>query len=337
MSKKICIFSHKGGVSKTTTSYNLGWMLTEFGKRVLLVDSDSQCNLTNTVFGDEAFEQFSLEKPECNLKEYLSPAFDAKPVLIEAAELIPVKTNQNLFIIPGSFEISEYEVSLGVSFTLSETLTSLKNLPGSFNYLIEKTVEAHSIDYVIIDMNPSLSAINQALLVSSDYFIVPAAPDNFSAMAIRSLSKTLPKWEKWAKKARTAFSDAFYPLPTNTPKFIGTVVQKFNIRNGLPAKANQKLINGINDLVTSTFIPNIKESDMLLADDKYNFDSYCLTQLPDFQTLNAAYQSNGIPVYALTDGQLGQTGAVLNAYKEMRHKFYDIFSAFGKKVIELTS
>jgi chromosome partitioning protein len=337
MSKKICIFSHKGGVSKTTTSYHLAWMLTELGKRVLLVDSDSQCDLTNTVFGDEAFEQFYSEKPECNLKEHLSPAFDAKPVLIEAAELIPVKNNQSLFIIPGSFEISEYEVSLGVSFTLSETLMSLKNLPGSFNYLIEKTAEAHSVDYVIIDMNPSLSAINQALLISSDYFIVPAAPDNFSAMAIRSLSRTLPKWEKWTKKARTAFPDAFYPLPTNTPKFIGTVIQRFNIRNGLPTKANQTLIDGINDLVTSTFVPNMRESGMLLADDEYDFDNYCLAQIPDFQTLNAAYQSNGIPVYALTDGQLGQTGAVLNTYRKMRRKFYNIFSAFGEKVIELTS
>jgi len=118
MSKKICIFSHKGGVGKTTTSYNLGWMLTELGKKVLLVDSDSQCNLTNTVFGDEAYEQFYSDKPECNLKNYLSPAFDAKPALIDGAELIQVKNNQSLFIIPGSFEISEYEVSLGVSFTL---------------------------------------------------------------------------------------------------------------------------------------------------------------------------------------------------------------------------
>ncbi len=337
MSKKICIFSHKGGVGKTTTSYNLGWMLTELGKKVLLVDSDSQCNLTNTVFGDEAYEQFYSDKPECNLKNYLSPAFDAKPALIDGAELIQVKNNQSLFIIPGSFEISEYEVSLGVSFTLSETLMSLKNLLGSFNYLIEKTAEAHSADYVIIDMNPSLSAINQALLISSDYFIVPAAPDIFSTMAIRSLSRTLPKWEKWAKKARTAFSDASYPLPTNTPKFIGTVIQKFNIRNGHPIKASQALIDGINDLVTSTFVPNMKKSDMLLADDKYDFDNYCLAQIPDFQTLNAAYQSNGIPVYALTDRQLGHTGAILDNYKQMRQKFYAIFSDFGKKVIELTS
>ncbi|SLM30061.1 Cobyrinic acid ac-diamide synthase [Desulfamplus magnetovallimortis] len=337
MSSKIAIFSHKGGVSKTTTAYHLAWMLTEFDKKVLLVDSDSQCNLSKIALGEEGFDQFYLSKPDCNLKSYLSPAFKAQPVSIKAAELIPVKNNSNLFIIPGSFEITEYDVSLGVSFTLSETLTSLKNLPGSFNALIEKTVEAHAIDYVIIDMNPSLSAINQALLVSSDYFIVPAAPDNFSAMAVKSLSKTLPKWEQWAKKARVAFSDAFYPLPKNTPKFIGTVVQRYNIRDGKPTQANQKLIDELNQLITTLFVPEIKKIGMTLNDEQYDFENYCLSLLPDFQGLNPIYQKLGIPVYALTDEQIGQTGTVLKKYQTMRDDFYSKFSNFTKKVIELTS
>lgn len=44
--KIIALFNNKGGVSKTTTTYNLGWMLTELGNKVLMVDSDPQCNLT---------------------------------------------------------------------------------------------------------------------------------------------------------------------------------------------------------------------------------------------------------------------------------------------------
>ncbi|WP_201029053.1 ParA family protein [Cylindrospermopsis raciborskii] len=46
MVQKIALFNHKGGVSKTTTTFNLGWMLAEKGKRVILVDTDPQCNLT---------------------------------------------------------------------------------------------------------------------------------------------------------------------------------------------------------------------------------------------------------------------------------------------------
>lgn len=198
-------------------------------------------------------------------------------------------------------------------------------------------MKAHAIDYTIIDMNPSLSAINQALLVSSDYFIVPAAPDNFSAMAVKSLANTLPKWEQWAKKARIAFLDAFYPLPENTPKFIGTVVQRYNIRNGEPTRASQELIDTLNHLIATLFVPKIKKVGMTLKDEQYDFENYCLTLLPDFQGLNPVYQKLGIPVYALTDEQIGQTGTVLKRYQSMREDFYDKFSNFAKKVIELTS
>lgn len=49
--KSIAFFNHKGGVSKTTTTFNLGWMLATLGKKVVMVDLDAQCNLTGLVLG----------------------------------------------------------------------------------------------------------------------------------------------------------------------------------------------------------------------------------------------------------------------------------------------
>ena len=46
MAPIISLFNHKGGVSKTTTAFNLGWAMAESGKRILIVDGDPQCNLT---------------------------------------------------------------------------------------------------------------------------------------------------------------------------------------------------------------------------------------------------------------------------------------------------
>jgi chromosome partitioning protein len=268
-----------------------------------------------------------------NIKSYLSPAFDAKPSLIQAAECVKVKTNDKLFLLPGSFDLSEYEVSLGISFTVSAALGTLKNLPGSFNYLIQKTAEKYNAEYVIIDMNPSLSAINQVLLEGSNYFIVPAMPDYFSNMAINSLAKTVPRWEKWAITAREAFKDATYPFPEGTPKFLGTIIQRFNIRNGKATGANSDLINEINKTVTNNFVPALSNQGMMI-NSAYPED-YCLGLVPDFNTLNALYQKNGTPVFALSDAQLEHTGKVLTQYQGTRKEFGNLFRNIAEKIVKL--
>lgn len=49
MVKRIALFNHKAGVSKTTTAFHLGWKLAQMGHRVILVDADPQSSLTELV------------------------------------------------------------------------------------------------------------------------------------------------------------------------------------------------------------------------------------------------------------------------------------------------
>jgi|SRR5207302_877228 len=60
MAKIVCLFNHKGGVSKTTTAFNLGWMMALKGKRVLLADFDPQCNLTGMVLGFKGVDDLAV-------------------------------------------------------------------------------------------------------------------------------------------------------------------------------------------------------------------------------------------------------------------------------------
>jgi cellulose biosynthesis protein BcsQ len=108
----VSLFNHKGGVSKTTTAFNLGWMIARKGKRVLLVDSDPQCNLTGMVLGLEDLEStdsiqgFENGEP-LNIKEGLMPAFESRPTPIVAAKCIKVPKNNNLFLLPGHIGLAE--------------------------------------------------------------------------------------------------------------------------------------------------------------------------------------------------------------------------------------
>ena len=75
MPTTISLFNHKGGVSKTTTTFNLGWALADAGYKVLLVDLDSQCNLTGIILGyskiDEGLDRFYESRTNLTLKEAL--------------------------------------------------------------------------------------------------------------------------------------------------------------------------------------------------------------------------------------------------------------------------
>src|SRR5690349_4063080 len=133
------MFNHKGGVSKTTTAFNLGWMLARKGKRVVLVDADPQCNLTGVTLGLNAEwppEDVSQEETDPESVEYaehqdasqdfftanfdrtlygaLKPAFESEPRVMEAVDCIAVDGRPGLYLLPGHLRLGEYEVTLSV-------------------------------------------------------------------------------------------------------------------------------------------------------------------------------------------------------------------------------
>jgi cellulose biosynthesis protein BcsQ len=352
MAKRIALFNHKGGVSKTTTTFNLGWMLALKGKRVILVDADPQCNLTGLILGEEEFENFYNNSNNHHLKNSLAPAFEAQPKLIEAIDCQPIKdrtTNKNvegLFLLPGHLDLSEYEVTLGIAQELSSSLHTLKNLPGSFSYLFDKTAEKYKADYVLIDMNPSLSSINQNLLITSHYFLVPTSPDYFSMMALKSLTKILPRWALWAEKASNLpiLKDATYPFPQITPKLLGTVIQKYREYGKQPSKGFQKWIDNINKIVSNDFSSALTNKQMTFPKEHYEKilgkdHNYLLANFSDFNSLIALSQTHQTPIFALSDEQISQIspGQVLTNIKANRDKFENVFSKLADLVIELTN
>lgn len=344
MVQKIALFNHKGGVSKTTTTFNLGWMLATKGKKVIIVDADPQCNLTGMVLGFSTKEELEgLYEKKQNIKSGLAPAFESRPKLIEAVDCLPVEGCEGLFLLPGHVGFAEYEVTLGIAQELSGSIQALQNLPGSISYLLQKTADKFKADYILIDMSPSLSSINQNLLMTSDFFIIPTSPDFFSVMAIDSLATILPKWYAWAQKASgmRILQDADYPFPKVRPLLLGTIVQNYRIRNGNAAASFQNWIDAIKEAVSARLMPSLLNNSMLLDQRMYESQEIgsdlCLAKISDFNSLIAKSQKNQTPVFALTSKQIKQFGNVLKITQKTQEKFKTTFDKLADKIIFLTS
>lgn len=345
MTSIIAFFNNKGGVSKTTTCFNLGWMLAQMGKNVILVDADPQCNLTGMFLdlGKEgALEKFYSEHPHQNIRDALEPAFASRPRAIEALECITAPKRPGLFLMPGHVGLAEYEVSLGIAQQLSESVQALQNLPGSFRFLFEKTAAAYKADFVLVDLSPGLGSINQNLVMTADYFAVPASPDVFSVMAMESLARVLPRWARWAKTASTldALQQADYPFAEPSLKFLGTIVQRYRLRGGEPTEAFRGYFDELDRATSSTLLPALGGADLTFNEEVYEKagleSGWRLASIPDFNTLIANSQQVRKPVFALTQDDVKRSGYVWEAQKRNIDSFSGIFETMAHRILTMT-
>ncbi len=173
--KIIAIANQKGGVGKTTTALNLAYVLSEQGKKVLLVDVDPQSNLTMC---------FGVDRPE----ELDTTIYHLMMAVIEEREL-PDKnkyiiSNGNIDLIPCSIELSAVEVNLVNAMSREITLrTILQNLRKDY-------------DYIIIDCMPSLGMLTINALAACDSVLITATPQYLSAKGLELLLRTIIKVKK---------------------------------------------------------------------------------------------------------------------------------------------
>jgi chromosome partitioning protein len=336
MAKRLVVFNHKGGVSKTTTVYNLGWVLSR-KHRVLIVDADPQCNLSSLILQDN-FEKYYIDANTRlqNIKDGVSAAFGGKPFPIAAVECHSPGRAPGLHLLAGHANLSEYDAALTFAQNSNNAITTLQNLPGAFNELIRLTEEKYQIEYTLVDLNPGLSAINQNLFLNCDLFAIPTNPDPFSIMAIDTLKLILPRWTAWKESALSTFADSAYPLRTGTPRFGGSFIQRFNVRNGKAAKPYRDNIDEIKTLIVNDLIPALTNSGMSLPEENYSqafrANGYCLGEIPDFGGLLPKSYGAGVPVFELTDDEIGETGPILHGMKIKRDQLHDQFETIASEL-----
>jgi cellulose biosynthesis protein BcsQ len=348
MAKIIALFNHKGGVSKTTTTFNIGWMLAKEGKKVLMVDSDPQCNLTQTVVGVDESEKFYENSygRSNNIYKLIEPSLLKSSGVknIPELELLKHNDNENLFLLAGSEDIDEVEVSLGMALKTSEKMTMFSSFPSVFNYALRELARKNRIDVILIDMSPSKSALNQCLLLSSDYFIVPTAPDFYSYRAICSLTKFLPKWNQEMNIFRNSTGELSFN--ENSPQFLGIISQRYRPRKEYStskkdtAKAFQEWIDKINNKVVTDLKVVLEKEKMCITSDDFqkifpNAKPYNIASIPEFNTLIARSQKYAIPVYELKENELLTFGKAEAIQLESITKFKNIFQEVVNGLVKI--
>ena len=156
----IAIANQKGGVGKTTTTFNLGVALAKQGKNVLLIDLDPQGDLTVSMgFREtEDYEYKLSDLINCKLQE----------IEIDKDKFI-ISHKEGVDLIPSDLELSSMEMNL---FNVMSREYVLKNSLKEFKPLY---------DYILIDCQPSLGMLTINALSFADKVIIPVQSQYLAA------------------------------------------------------------------------------------------------------------------------------------------------------------
>ena len=244
--KIISVFHNKGGVGKTTLLYHTACSLAERGKRVLMIDLDSQSNLTLYGLSDKDLETlwkdedgiindgFPLGSNTLNhdpgnslLKAPRTIHFLLKPVESGVDDYIeipdPFELKENLFLIPGRITLSQFENILADRWSMSadDNILSIRTI-SQIRTIASRYAKKYNIDYVMLDVSPSLGLLNRVILTTSDAFFMPATPDLFSVYGVRNIGQSLRKWNSSIEQIKKLTGSNLLSLfPERPVEFLG--------------------------------------------------------------------------------------------------------------------
>jgi len=304
MAKIITFFNHKGGVGKTTLAYNVAWGLNQAGKRVLMIDADPQCNLTEITMGevDDLEEQVGLGNFD-NVYEHFQPFIEPTPE--QATRNVSVyEKKDGLSLIPGSIRFAELEETSSLSLA---GVGGLRHVPESTHKALARLGDG--MDFIIIDLSPALSAINQLLLMLSDYFIVPVNPSIFSRQALENLYEVFRSWNR-----KLSSFDVFSRSGKRLPKMLGIVCQNYrpySRKKDDNTKSAQRFEARLEELNMQAveLAKDLSSFGMALTESEFkqvflDSEPYRIANIPDYNQLGVVSESEKKPVNGFTNHEL---------------------------------
>lgn len=329
--KVISFFNNKGGVGKTTLTGNISaYFALELGKRVLIIDCDPQCNITQFILGDtktiDLYWPKSDSKDEIKVRTILDvvqPILDGDATINKSVKPLSAKTNRfGVDLLPGHPRFSLFEDPLSAAWT---EIPSGKAGGFRVSNWLRSYLESVKTQYdvVFIDVSPSLGALNRSVLLSCDCFIAPLGADAFSLLGIRNISRWMTSWIEYYRigleqsERLNAGALERFSIPRDIPiehGFIGYTLQQYiaKAKEGerRPTKAYERILSDVPQEVDS-FLSSFKQ--------KGSTRSLHLGDVPNLYSLIPLAQSVNAPIIALKarDGLVGSQFNQSAKYKEI--------------------
>lgn len=310
MSKVITFYNHKGGVAKTTNIFNLAQYTADAGKKVLVIDADPQCNVTELLIAEQLREMDKIEFETgeeqalsgTSLLDIMKPRIEGAIPEIDVDSIEVINVRENLDLIKGDVALTSIEDALSEAHSQRHaTKIHERRTYCAFGDLLTRFGDKNEYDYILIDLGPSSGALTRSCFLACDAFYIPVNPDRFDVQAISTLSEIIDRWMVEHAEIYETYKSVGLPVKLGKPQFLGLAIQNLKMIEGRPKPGFKLWIDRIPQKAVSDLFPVLnKHSD---ADHNllFNIDETTLVaaEVPDFGSLAPIMQEFGKAVYSI--------------------------------------
>ncbi|MFH0899996.1 MAG: AAA family ATPase [Pseudomonadota bacterium] len=312
----VAFFNNKGGVGKTSLVYHLAWMYADLDRRVLAADFDPQASLTAAFLDEERLEELWGDDNTSGATIY-----DAVEPLLRGVGDIETphceEIADQLTLLAGSLALARFEDELSQQWPLClDRKERAFRVVSAFWRMAQRAAEKVRAEVILVDLGPNLGAINRAALISTDYVVIPLAPDLFSLQGLKNLGPSLRTWRgEWQERLKHNPERDHLELPAGHIEPVGYVVWQHGIRLDRPVRAYDKWMARI----PSTYAGKVLE-DTTQDSVPVERDPHCLGMLRHYRSLIPMAQEARKPMFHLKPAD-GALGAHFRAVEKAREDF----------------
>ncbi len=283
---------------------NLGAALAARGHRVLLIDSDPQCNLTSYLVDGEVVDDLLDQSDGSDGQTVWSAVKPVSEALGGIKVVEPIEPGiEGMSLVPGDIRLSEFEGDLNDFWGLC-LQRKARGFRGTtaISDLVSALCTNDEFDFVLYDSGPNIGPLNRAILLDCDEFIVPMACDLFSLRALKTLGRTLVNWiSSWETIGDLA--PAGTSLLPGKPVFLGYIPEGFRTYGGAVTQQHSHFLAQMDKEIQSQIVSLLRTIDPALVSPR---GSLRLGEVKNFGALVPASQREGSPLYAVHAGSQEQ-------------------------------